>query len=58
MEQDTRVWVYILIRNVHFLHKNNASIAGNTCYGFRGHMYHEENFEKMTQYMVSVNICF
>ena len=24
IEQDTRVWVYILICNVHFLHKNNV----------------------------------
>ena len=27
MEQDTRVWVYILIWNVHFLHKNNAIVS-------------------------------
>ena len=27
-----------------------CSIATSTCYGFRGHMYRGENFEKMTQY--------
>ena len=27
-----------------------CSVATSTCYGFRGHMYHGENFEKMTQY--------
>ena len=40
IEQDTRVWVHILIWNVHFLHKNNASFATSTYYGLRGHMYH------------------
>ena len=35
MEQDTRVWVYILIWNIHFLHKNNASVAARNYYGFR-----------------------
>ena len=40
IEQDTRVWVYILIWSVHILHKNNASVATSTYYGFRGHMYH------------------
>ena len=26
------------------------SVAARTCYGFRGHTYHGENFEKITQY--------
>ena len=26
------------------------SVTARTCYGFREHMYHGENFEKMTQY--------
>ena len=40
MKQDTRVWVYILILNVHFLHKNNTCVAASTYYGFKGRMYH------------------
>ena len=39
--------MYILI---HFLHKNIASVEANTCYGFMGHVYLGENFEKITQY--------
>ena len=50
MEQDTLVWVYILIWNIHFLQKNNARVAANTCYGFMGHLYQVEHFEKMMQY--------
>ena len=49
MEQYTRVWVYIFI---HFLHKNIASVEANTCYGFMGHVYQGENFEKITQHGV------
>ena len=38
MEQDTPVWVYILIWNVHFLHTNNANVEASTCYGLMLHI--------------------
>ena len=46
MEQDTRVCLYILIRNVHFLYKNNASVEASTYYGFMGHRYVEKILRK------------
>ena len=36
--------------------KNNAARWLNaTCYGFRGHMYHGENFEKISN-IVSLDV--
>ena len=41
---------------IHFLHKNIASVEANTCYGFMGHVYLGENFEKITQYGLSLDV--
>ena len=49
MEQDTRVCVYILIWNVHFLQKNNASVQPALAMGLGDiyTIYHGENLSNM-----------
>ena len=50
IEQDTRVWVYMLISNVNVLHKNNVVSQPALAMGIGRLCDHVENFEKITQY--------